>query len=78
MMMLIIDVMQWAWDADWYTINDDDDDGVFITCGDEMIECTWWCYDWFYLTSSSYLSISSIIYHTQYIYSHLSLILTCR
>ena len=55
MMMMIIVVIQWAWDADWYTVNDDDDDddddddgGMLITCSDEMIECTWWCYDWFY------------------------------
>ena len=37
-MMLIIVVIQWAWDAEWYTINDDDDDGVLITCSYEMID----------------------------------------
>jgi hypothetical protein len=26
---------------------------VLITCSDEMIEFTWWCYDLFYLTSSN-------------------------
>ncbi len=59
-------------DADRYTV---DDDGVLITCSDDMFECIW-CYDWFYLTAYSYLcslSISSFIYHALYTYSRPSL-----
>ena len=70
-MLMIIVVMQWAWDADWYTVNDDDG-GVLITCSDEMIECTWWCYDWFYLTSL-FVFFSHFFFHVSHIYSHLSL-----
>ncbi len=34
--MMIIVVIHLAWDVDRYTVDDDD---MFITCSDEMIEC---------------------------------------